>query len=89
MAEPLSLTPITELQHQIWDSCLTSRLSLSPLPKLPRHVLDTGCGAGAWAIGFANAHTSSRVVGMDLSSIQPSVVPSNTELMAGDFTAPW
>jgi ubiquinone/menaquinone biosynthesis C-methylase UbiE len=85
----LYLTFIAELQHQIWDICLTSRLNLSPLPEPLRNVLDIGCGTGAWAIDFARAHSSSRVIGMDLSSIQPSVVPSNAEFLVGDFTTPW
>lgn len=84
-----SLTSITELQHQIWDICLTGRLSLCPLSEPVRNVLDTGCGTGAWAIDFAKAHLSSRVIGMDLSSIQPSVIPPNVEFLVGDFTAPW
>jgi SAM-dependent methyltransferase len=84
-----SLTFIIELQHQIWDICLKGRLSLCPLPEPLRNVLDVGCGTGAWAIDFAKAHPSSRVIGMDLSSIQPGVVPSNVDFMIGDFTASW
>jgi ubiquinone/menaquinone biosynthesis C-methylase UbiE len=78
-----------ELQHQIWDICLTGRLSLCPLPEPLRNVLDIGCGTGAWAIDLAKAHPTSRVVGMDLSSIQPRDVPSNAGFIVGDFTAPW
>lgn len=84
-----SLTSTVELQHQIWDTCLTGRLSLCPLNESPRNVLDIGCGTGAWAIDFAKAHPNSRVTGMDLSSIQPSTVPSNVAFVVGDFTAPW
>lgn len=89
MERPSSLTSITVLQHQIWDICLTDRLNLCPLPKPLRNVLDIGCGTGAWALDFAKAHPSSRLVSMDISSIQPSVVPSNVEFLVGDFTAPW
>lgn len=89
MAGLPSLTSTVELQHQIWDTCLTGRLSLCPLDESPRNVLDIGCGTGAWAIDFAKAHPNSRVTGMDLSSIQPSTVPSNVAFVVGDFTAPW
>ena len=80
---------LTELQHRIWQLSLNSRLHLSPLPNPLRNVLDIGCGTGAWVIEFAEAHPDTRVIGVDLSPIQPSVVPPNVEFIVDDMTAPW
>lgn len=80
---------LTELQHRIWQLSLDSRLHLSPLPDPLRNVLDIGCGTGAWVIEFAEAHPDTRVIGVDLSPIQPSVVPPNVEFIVDDMTAPW
>lgn len=78
-----------ELQHQIWQISLTGRLNLCPLPSALGNVLDIGCGTGAWVIDFAEAHPNTRVIGTDLSPIQPSAVPPNAEFLVDDFTAPW
>lgn len=52
-------------------------------------MLDIGCGTGAWAIEFAEAHPNTRVIGIDLSPIQPTVVPPNVEFIVDDITVPW
>lgn len=52
-------------------------------------MLDIGCGTGAWAIEFAEEHPNTRVIGTDLSPIQPTVVPPNVEFVIDDITAPW
>jgi SAM-dependent methyltransferase len=82
-------SPHTELQHRIWQLSLNSRLHLCPLPNPLHNVLDIGCGTGAWAIEFAEAHPDTRVIGVDLSPIQPNVVPPNVEFIVDDMTAPW
>ncbi|KAL1584432.1 hypothetical protein WHR41_06362 [Cladosporium halotolerans] len=78
-----------ELQHLIWRQCLSNRLHLCPTPNPLRTVLDIGCGTGAWAIDFAEVHPATRVIGVDLSPIQPTAVPPNVEFLVDDITAPW
>ncbi|KAL5685365.1 hypothetical protein EMGR_004250 [Emarellia grisea] len=68
---------------------VTGRLTHVPHPTDAR-VLDLGCGTGIWAIDFAEAFPDSFVVGVDLSSIQPSGHPPNCHFYAPfDFEFPW
>lgn len=52
-----------------------------------QNVLDVGTGTGIWAIDFANAYPNARVIGTDLSPIQPSWVPPNLSFMVDDAEA--
>jgi ubiquinone/menaquinone biosynthesis C-methylase UbiE len=47
--------------------------------------VDVGCGSGAWAIEVAEQFPGAKVVGMDLSPIQPIDVPQNCEFVVGDL----
>ncbi|KAK5121983.1 hypothetical protein LTR85_004555 [Meristemomyces frigidus] len=78
-----------ELQHRIWQLSLSGRLNLAPIPPTVKNVLDIGCGTGAWAIEFAEAHPDCRVIGADLSPIQPTLVPPNVEFLVDDITSSW
>lgn len=42
-----------------------------------------------WAIEFANLHPEVRVIGTDLSPIQPDWIPSNCEFFVDDAAKPW
>jgi ubiquinone/menaquinone biosynthesis C-methylase UbiE len=43
-------------------------------------VVDVGTGSGLWAMEVAKEYPNSRVIGTDISAIQPTVnVPSNCE----------
>lgn len=46
-------------------------------------------GTGIWAIDFADEHPESKVLGVDLSPIQPSFVPPNLTFQIDDVEAPW
>jgi len=52
-------------------------------------ALDVGTGTGIWAIDFADEHPESKIVGTDLSPIQPSWVPPNLEFVVDDAEEPW
>ena len=52
-------------------------------------VLDVGCGTGIWAIEFSDEHPSARVLGTDLSPIQPAQVPPNCEFLIDDCEQEW
>ncbi|KAL0256394.1 hypothetical protein SLS55_008789 [Diplodia seriata] len=78
------------LQHRVWDIALGGRHHVAPLDLgSVRHVLDVGCGTGAWCIEFADAHPHLHVVGTDLSPIQPGNVPPNCEFLVDDANADW
>jgi SAM-dependent methyltransferase len=78
-----------EVQHRIWDIMLSGRLTLAPISPHLSHAIDLGCGTGAWAIEFADAHPDCDVIGLDLSPIQPSAVPPNLTFIVDDATAEW
>jgi Methyltransferase domain len=42
--------------------------------------------SGAWARQVADEFPTARVIGLDLSPIQPTLVPLNCEFMVGDLT---
>ncbi|VUC21593.1 unnamed protein product, partial [Clonostachys rosea] len=54
-----------------------------------RRALDVGTGTGCWAIDFADDHPSATVIGIDLSPIQPSLVPPNVEFQVDDLEDDW
>ncbi|KAH6661193.1 S-adenosyl-L-methionine-dependent methyltransferase [Truncatella angustata] len=60
-----------DFQHAMMAHLWDGRLSLAPLPKAPKLVLDVATGTGIWALEFARANPTSFVVGTDLSQIQP------------------
>lgn len=78
-----------EMQHRIWDIMLSGRLHLAPIRPDISHAIDLGCGTGAWAIDFADAHPDCDVVGLDLSPIQPDAVPPNVSFIVDDATKEW
>lgn len=55
---------------------LDNRLGLAP-PNDPEakinRVLDLGTGTGIWAIDYADEHPEAKVIGVDLSPIQPGL----------------
>lgn len=59
---------------------------VAPISRKPSNILDIGCGSGAWCVEVADQYTSAVVVGMDLSPIQPTLVPDNCEFIVADLT---
>jgi hypothetical protein len=78
-----------ELQHYIWRISLSGRLYLAPVNKDLHRALDVGTGSGKWAMEFAEAHPSCQIVGIDLSPIQPNVVPSNCSFVVDNVEDEW
>ena len=62
-----------DFQHAIFQRTLGGKLHLAPIPKDVQNVLDVGTGTGIWAIDFADEYPSARVIGTDLSPIQPAM----------------
>ncbi|KAM0547770.1 hypothetical protein ACHAPJ_010231 [Fusarium lateritium] len=78
------------LQHNLWLLTLHGELGLSPKVKgSTKRVLDAGTGTGIWAIEFADQHPEAQVIGVDLSPIQPSLVPPNCLFEIDDLEKEW
>lgn len=78
-----------DLQHKMIGLTFAGRLYLSPIEKEIHEVLDLGTGTGIWAIEMADANPQARVLGIDLSPIQPSYVPPNLKFEIDDFNKDW
>ncbi|CAI4213998.1 unnamed protein product [Parascedosporium putredinis] len=59
-----------DLHNEMHKQIRAGGLYYAPLDK-PQHVLDVGCGTGAWAMDFADANPSAEVIGLDLSPSSP------------------
>jgi ubiquinone/menaquinone biosynthesis C-methylase UbiE len=78
-----------DLQHHAFRLTLDGKLFRAPIPDNVQNVLDVGCGTGIWSIEFADEHPSARVLGTDLSPIQPAQVPPNCEFLIDDCEQEW
>lgn len=63
-------------------------LYASPVTDL-QNVLDIATGTGIWAIEIAEEHKGARVIGTDLSPIQPSSIPANCQFIIEDCEDEW
>jgi len=54
-------------------------------------VLDLGTGTGIWAIDVADAYANKNieVTGMDLTLMQPQMIPPGLTFQQRDFESPW
>ncbi|KAF5861429.1 hypothetical protein ETB97_000309 [Aspergillus alliaceus] len=77
-----------DLVHHMFLVMLHGELFISPI-KNPQTILDLGTGTGIWAIDVADHFPSAKVIGNDLSPIQPSWVPPNVEFVIDDFENEW
>ncbi|KAH8807439.1 S-adenosyl-L-methionine-dependent methyltransferase [Xylogone sp. PMI_703] len=77
-----------DLQHALFGVTLNGKLHLAPI-KNPQEVLDIATGTGVWAIEFAQEYPSARVLGTDLSAIQPLYVPPNCRFEIDDAEDEW
>lgn len=80
-----------DLQHHLFQLTFSGALFTAPIPKgkTLHRVLDVGTGTGIWAIDFADEHPESQVFGIDLSPIQPAMVPPNVTFQVDDLEEPW
>ena len=78
-----------DLAHYLSLLVLNGNLFTAPLPPDPHHILDCGTGTGIWAFDIADKFKSARVVGVDLSPIQPPWVPPNCVFEVDDLSVDW
>ncbi|KAF2089174.1 S-adenosyl-L-methionine-dependent methyltransferase [Saccharata proteae CBS 121410] len=78
-----------DLQHHLYLMAAGNKLYLAPIKKNPQNVLDIATGTGLWAIDFADEHPTATVLGMDLSPIQPNMVPPNCSFEVDDANEDW
>ncbi|KAG9238025.1 S-adenosyl-L-methionine-dependent methyltransferase [Amylocarpus encephaloides] len=52
-------------------------------------VLDVGTGTGVWAMGYGEEHPEAKVLGVDLSPIQPNFWPPNVKFQIDDAEDLW
>ncbi|KAE9364099.1 S-adenosyl-L-methionine-dependent methyltransferase [Stipitochalara longipes BDJ] len=81
-----------DLQHHLFRLTLDGELFIAPLKNLPgglHNVLDIATGTGIWAMEFADQFPSAKVIGTDLSPIQPEFVPPNCFFEVNDAEDPW
>ena len=73
-----------DIQHKVQCLLMDDELHKAPLSPHPEAVLDLGTGTGIWAIQFAKQYPDCRVIGSDLSLIQPQGVTPNVEFIRED-----
>ena len=80
-----------DLQHAIFNHYFDGRLFFSPLDaEGTKEVLDIGTGTGLWCIELsdANSFPNAQITGIDLSPIQPEMVPENVTFEMQDCADP-
>jgi SAM-dependent methyltransferase len=78
-----------DLLHHIWRTMLGGELLHKKPPSPPQLVLDVGTGTGIWAIDIADEYPEAKVIGTDISPIQPQWVPPNCHFYVDDAEADW
>jgi len=58
---------------------------VAPIGRKPTQIVDVGTGTGAWVIEVADCYGTAVVSGTDISPIQPTSVPPNSEFIAMDL----
>ncbi|OQE09549.1 hypothetical protein PENVUL_c006G05772 [Penicillium vulpinum] len=61
----------------------------APIKSSPQNILDLGTGTGIWAMDIAEKFPNARVIGNDISPIQPSWVAPNIEFIVEDIESEW
>jgi SAM-dependent methyltransferase len=77
------------MHHHLATLILEDKLTTAPIGESPQRILDVGCGTGIWSIDAGDAWPSAQVIGVDLSPIQPSLVPPNVQFEVDDVEKEW
>lgn len=77
-----------DIFHHLMGIVNGGRLHRAPIIS-PQRVLDIGTGTGIWAIQMGDDYPSAEVLGIDLSPIQPTLVPPNVHFQIDDIEENW
>ncbi|KAK4443921.1 S-adenosyl-L-methionine-dependent methyltransferase [Podospora aff. communis PSN243] len=79
------------LGQKIIGEILDGRLHLAPFSRgrPPKRVLDVATGTGDWATQMGDRYPTAYVEGIDLSPIQPLIVPPNVQFFVQDASEQW
>ncbi|KAF5650286.1 methyltransferase [Fusarium sp. NRRL 25303] len=78
-----------DINHHVLILMYNDKLFKAPLKDDIQSVVDIGTGTGIWAMDFADEFPNAKVVGTDISPIQPSWLPPNLEFQIDDCTQEW
>ncbi|TIC89843.1 Secondary metabolism regulator LAE1 [Colletotrichum higginsianum] len=78
-----------DLQHYVMTLTLGGNHCLCPKNRGAKRVLDLGTGTGIWSVEYADAHPEAEVIGVDLSPVQPDLVPPNCSFELDDLEKDW
>ena len=78
-----------DMVHAMMLTLLDGKLHFAPIGTNPGRVIDLGTGTGNWAIEFADLYQSADVVGVDVSPLQPQVIPPNLKFLIDDIEEDW
>ncbi|KAK6528557.1 hypothetical protein TWF281_009798 [Arthrobotrys megalospora] len=81
-----------EIFHLVYTLRLNGDLFLAPInvdSDAPLEILDLGTGSGNWCIDIAHQYPKAKIIGNDLSPIQPLYVPPNVQFEVDDFNDEW
>jgi ubiquinone/menaquinone biosynthesis C-methylase UbiE len=78
-----------DIAHHFVTMLKGDRLFEAPIDRPLSKVLDVGTGTGIWAIDMADAYPAARVIGTDISPVQPVWVPPNCEFHIDDAQLEW
>lgn len=79
-------------QHELIKILLDNQDYLAPWVRdknPPSKVLDVATGTGRWAVELGDEFPTATVVGIDLSPIQPTLVPPNVSFFVEDASESW
>ncbi|KAF4126485.1 Methyltransferase domain [Geosmithia morbida] len=81
------------IKHTLYlDYLHDGKLLLAPIGDHPQKIVDLGTGFGFWVQDVAERYESARVIGTDISPIQPKWAPPNCEFHVEDLEdeeRPW
>ncbi|EEY19336.1 conserved hypothetical protein [Verticillium alfalfae VaMs.102] len=75
--------------HQYMLLLMDNKLYNAPIGNNPQRILDIGTGTGIWAIDMADEFPSAKVLGTDISAVQPSWLPPNCKFEIDDAQLDW
>ncbi len=78
----------TKVHYHSFRLAIGDQLFYAPI-NIPTEILDVGTGTGIWAVDVADQNPAARVLGIDLSPIQPEWVPPNLSFQREDLDDEW